>query len=86
VSREIRSNGSYGFSVIDEPGQAGCSIQVRNFYWVDGRWQPPLPPDVEPPIGTGEHSRSIVRSSSSERRQPGWILREPEPWRLQRWL
>jgi hypothetical protein len=35
----------------------------RLFYKVNGRWQPPLPPDVEPHIGTVEPSRSIARSS-----------------------
>lgn len=83
MSREIRSNGAHSFSVIDEPGPPGCSIEVRNFYVVNGRWQPPLPPDVEPPVGVGEPSRAIARSSSSEPRRPSWKLREPEPtWRL----
>ena len=41
-------------------------------------WRPPLPPDVEPPVGTGEPSRSIARSSSSEPRRPNWMLSERE--------
>jgi hypothetical protein len=83
VSREIRLNGTNGFSVIDEPGRRpGCSIEVRNFLWLDGRWHPPLPPDVVPPRGMGERSRSIARSSSSEARRPSWMLGERETWRL----
>lgn len=68
-------------STFEEFGDGTC--EARLFYrWPDGSRRPPLPPDVELPIGAGEPSRSIAHRSSSEPRQPNWMLRERESWRL----
>jgi hypothetical protein len=79
--KEVRRDGDNVISTFEQFGDGTC--EGRLFYrWSDGSWRPPLPPDVEPPIGTGEPSRSIARSSSSEPRRPSWMLGGPEPWRL----
>jgi hypothetical protein len=60
--KEVRRDGDV-ISTFEQFGDGTCA--GRLFYRVNGRWQPPLPPDVEPPIGTDEPSRSIARSSSA---------------------
>jgi hypothetical protein len=59
--KEVRRVRDDVISVFEEFEGGGCS--ARLYYRVNGRWQPPLPPDVEPPVGTNEPSRSIARSS-----------------------
>ena len=76
-----RHNGGNVISVFREFADGTCEGRLH-YRWDDGSWRPPLPLDVEPTIGTGESSRSIARSLSSEPRRPNWMLQEPEPWRL----
>jgi hypothetical protein len=78
--KDVRRDGDHAISTFEEFEDGTCD--ARLFYRVSGRWQPPLPPDLEP-IDAGEPSRSIARSSSEPRR-PNWMLteREPESWRL----
>jgi hypothetical protein len=80
--KDVRRHGHNVITVFEQFEDGTC--EARLFYRVNGRWQPPLPPDVEPPIGTGEPSRTIARSSSSGPRRPNWMLREAKPWRLRR--
>ena len=79
--KDIRRHGHNVISTFEEFGDGTC--EARLFYrWSDGSWRPPLPPDVESPMGADEPSRGIARSSSSEPRRPNWMLREREYWRL----
>jgi hypothetical protein len=56
-----RGDGGNVLWTFEEFEGGGC--EGRLYSRIGGRWQPPLPPDVAPPIGTGEPSRSIARSS-----------------------
>src|SRR4026209_389240 len=54
---------------------ADGTCEARLYYRQgDGRWQPPLPRDIQLTIGAGAPSRSIARSSSSGLRRPSWKL------------
>jgi len=58
---------------------ADGTCEARLYYRQgDGRWQPPLPRDIQLTIGAGEPSRSIARSSSSGLRRPSWKLSDKE--------
>jgi proteasome lid subunit RPN8/RPN11 len=59
--KEVRRDGDV-LSTFEAFEDGTCAGRLH--YRVNGRWQPPLPPDVEPHIGTVEPSRSIARSSS----------------------